>query len=1005
MAEVICLSSDDDFQVKKPKKKSTDLKKPEKHKDDKFKKRKASTELNTSTPKKRIQLTKVVKRQPSDDGVEVVEVVPQVPKEDISDEKTLSKSASMNWSFPSTSRAGSSSERKNNGPKLMIKEKRPVDRNDIGSEVFAQFLSLCLTKDRSPDMKKIVEKLKRRYEQTDPAYVQCPAFISLLNEKRDSLMKEGSVYTHICEIHSEMKCRKKGAVLPKEEEVAEESAVEEVRAESSPVDRRVKLLSKAMTKCEKRIKELREAEVDWDDDDNSNYMKLSKYEEKMTRMYAKMCELTGDDYDAGRRYLKPKNLKVTGIPDVDQAIISFMSKKLKDKRKRTQQGLSTANCVIFPDYCDIINCIKECNEQQKLRMKEEKIEEVAKKAFADLGNHLQKVRKDDLIDSFSLVLENTSDPARENPELLRKLEESKAAGRKKMDEIFEEFARRQDEGSRREDGNETKSDAEGDKDEEQDDEEDDCNDVDSASRAESDMSNSVEDCSTDPLEVTGNPLNGDGMTHDDSEEVSDSADTVLISPSRVAHRVHQIDQTPSNRMVKPHYVVADVEGTVTIPTEKLEAEGWRTENLSKIISKPGPKSSKVPNPGKPSIKNIQNVKVVIKAHEIVRISEFQDQTASGGEQSSVSENDLKSAKSVVESIKLFPDNGENGKESPDNEETAFGGGSKEKIERKVPSAVNSYIGNTIISKELELKNGGVPSQPNSKVSKTASITESTSTLQDSPPKQIAIEDNPPTKAASVENPEITSSTENIIAESKSPQLTVLEDVADQVDDTAVTENDSPLPDSTLQGADIKEADNTKDINKSEIETRPVLKLRAFAKPPEFWNNSPEKKLPTPKIKKTANPPKTIECVDLEDNTVGTNSSSSSAGASSLPRARVPGSVNMRSAVNRTVKDQSTVVRIIEHAKPSKTRVIDASRAKILPLDPARSSSIKKNNSLLIMKQSPARPIQNTTVGSSSVQQDPRYVRMNTAIHTMLTSPSCHKLVNPVSMLKIMKKRQ
>ncbi|XP_063984172.1 death domain-associated protein 6-like [Diachasmimorpha longicaudata] len=997
MADLICISSDDEVGVNKN---------VDKHKDDRIKKRKASTELVDSLPKKRIQLRTITKalsnRQTSNDVLEVEETITQVAMETTSTERIALK---YDGDLPSMSRTEDLGERLHNRPQLTIKEKRPVDKNDIGSEVFSQFLSLCLTKDRSADMKKIVEKLKRRYEQTDTAYVQCPAFINLLNEKRDCLMDKGSVYTHISEINSEMKCRKKGRVTPKEEKIVEESAVEEVNTNghgadngeggengegvengeaSNSVNRKIKLLEKAMAKCQERIQQLRDAEVDWDDDENSDFMKMCKYEEKMTKMYAKMCDLTGNDYNAGRCYFKPKKLQVTGIPEVDQAIISFMMKKLKDMKKKVKRGLSSANCVIFPDYCDILNCIKECNGQKNLGMHKKNMEKLAQKAFSDLGNHLQKVRKDDLLDSFALILENESDPAVENPVLLKKLEVNKIAGKKKMDEIFEEFVRRQEEGLIPEDANETGSDADEDKDEDEDDEE--------AEASGGDDSNGS-DCIDESIDspATKENQNGNPTRCNDSDNVSDSAETVVISPLRVPHRVHQLDDTSCEKVLQRHHVVADVEGTVTIPAEKLKAEGWRSESLIQRNPEPAPTTSQTSTYGKPSIKTIENVKVIIKTHKLVK--PFVDKTNSPATLQSQDEKSKEIRQSAqvntptttnpiteIKSSSRIPDSSERTEvhekfdDSENNVETGM-------------ACADHALENTETESESP--------QPNATVS-----TDFASEPRDTPSPQTV--NNSSSKVDSPLTSQVTSTTEDQIERRKSPELTILEDPDDHQEDVTSLARDSPVP-QTMHEGEVKMDDDTKDTNKFEAECSPVLKLRPFAKPPDFWESFSPKTSQSSQIQRQISLQNPIECIDLEDTTpLAENNSSSNAVASPSSKGQVVRNLSSRSGVSRSTA-QPKLFRII--TKDSTMGQWITSQTMRILKKPGANGPAPSNSSAVIAQKSTPRPSQTVALRQlRGTQLSTTYLQRSSTIGNLSRAPAPRTVINPLSRVKILKDR-
>ncbi|XP_033330443.2 daxx-like protein isoform X2 [Megalopta genalis] len=361
-------------------------------------------------------------------------------------------------------------------PKLVIKETRPFSH--MQQDIFPMFISLCLQKDRSDDMKVITNKLKRRYEQLDQVYANSEAFINFINEKRNHIMKnKNQLYTHIVDVNNEMKrmCSGKSSLLsnnknciPTTQKLHDDNfelpssdnlhtnnidnagvnennvANDEEESEKSTTQKKVKLILKTMKKCELYIKKLEETEVNFDDEDNSNYMQLEKYKHRMVDLYNKYCQYTGENIDAGRQYLRPKHLSTTGIQTVDHAITNFINSKVSKLRNLKKIG-TFVNAVIFPDYKDILDCVKRCNESNNLGLDVKQQQRIAKKAFIELGEYLQRSRRNDYWDTFSLFLENQEDdPATKDLELHQKLLQNKKEGEQRLTNVFNEFVKKQE---------------------------------------------------------------------------------------------------------------------------------------------------------------------------------------------------------------------------------------------------------------------------------------------------------------------------------------------------------------------------------------------------------------------------------------------------------------------------------------------------------------------------------------------------------------------------------
>lgn len=257
----------------------------------------------------------------------------------------------------------------------MVKKIHPVDIKNGSKDLFSMFLSQCLQKERSVDMNTIIEKLKRLYEQLDNSYAQSQEFAGLLSRKRECLLKDDCrVYIHMEEVREEMKLRKRGKVIIPYEPANADTDITENEDDIAPVEdedpeatqtkiRKIKLLEKTMQKCEKKIKMLEEAEVNFDEENDSSFLKLERYKARMVELYKKWCKYTGNHKDAGRSYLQPKHYKLTEIVCVDKAINSFINTSLDKRRDK-----------FFPDYVDILKLIHKYNIDKKLGMnaKEEK---------------------------------------------------------------------------------------------------------------------------------------------------------------------------------------------------------------------------------------------------------------------------------------------------------------------------------------------------------------------------------------------------------------------------------------------------------------------------------------------------------------------------------------------------------------------------------------------------------------------------------------------------------
>ncbi|XP_011864063.1 PREDICTED: glutamic acid-rich protein-like [Vollenhovia emeryi] len=410
--------------------------------------------------------------------------------------------------------------------RLVVKEKRTISY--ISHDVFPLFISLCLQKcpeNEKTNMCKIVDKLKRRYETLDPTYAGSETFTRLLNKNRQAIIDSNNktIFRHIQEVMQEMKTktRRKCQTLQnneiydaipstsyatnnlvnnkvkldnddnddddgdkkkmeenknENEDVTEDEGEDYVNEESpeKKIRKKIKHILKTMKQCDARIKELEEAEVDFDDENDSNYIKVDRFKLKMVQCYNKLCQLRKENPDAGRAYLRPKNFSVTRIGVVDQAISNLINCKIyqrnKSQMRRTEVSKLTED-VIFPDYRDIAECIEKCHARKNLNIDEDDRRTLAEDAFKDIGKHLQRARQNDYWDTFSLYLENKEDPAVKDKELARKLAENRIEGDKKLAAVFEKYVKKEMELKKQNNGALVDEEEEEDEDEEEEEEE------------------------------------------------------------------------------------------------------------------------------------------------------------------------------------------------------------------------------------------------------------------------------------------------------------------------------------------------------------------------------------------------------------------------------------------------------------------------------------------------------------------------------------------------------
>ncbi|XP_032519108.2 death domain-associated protein 6-like [Danaus plexippus] len=198
--------------------------------------------------------------------------------------------------------------------------------------------------------------------------------------------------------------------------------------QESPQAERIKKIEKEIARCKSVIAKLDELEVD-DDSVNSPYIRSEKLKAKIVSLYRELCELTGSSPVKKRQI----HLKVVeGHPD---GPVRCLEAFLND-------NIGSDGDPPFPDFSDVVQCVSEANEKDKLGWTRPEILREARVLFTQCGRALQKRRQNrewqDLLHKVKLERCDT-DPADSDPALLQRLEDNRRAAVKKESEILERY--------------------------------------------------------------------------------------------------------------------------------------------------------------------------------------------------------------------------------------------------------------------------------------------------------------------------------------------------------------------------------------------------------------------------------------------------------------------------------------------------------------------------------------------------------------------------------------
>lgn len=151
-------------------------------------------------------------------------------------------------------------------------------------------IKACRKAEPSEEMKAVIKKkLLKYYHSVHPEYVTSKTFLKTLKTTTEDIIREPHlVYSKLKIIIEELDARRKIKVAaPVAAPVASDSLdVKETGDEVKDVH--LKKLYKALVVLKRQILKLEEEEVDWDDDDNSSYLKKVRFEKRACDIYKKV---------------------------------------------------------------------------------------------------------------------------------------------------------------------------------------------------------------------------------------------------------------------------------------------------------------------------------------------------------------------------------------------------------------------------------------------------------------------------------------------------------------------------------------------------------------------------------------------------------------------------------------------------------------------------------------------------------------------------------------------
>ncbi|XP_026764156.2 daxx-like protein [Galleria mellonella] len=305
--------------------------------------------------------------------------------------------------------------------------------------VYQRFIDLCFELENSEDMKKIIDKkVKTYYKQVPKEYTESEEFIDMVSSKILA-MKAGpeKMYLYIKDIVDELNMQRKMAksqVSNNENKAPETASDNFLYGENSEFDskrqRQIRKLEKTLKKLHRAIQKLEEQEVDFDDDEDSVYLLTERYKERMVRVHAKFCQLTNTKMPSEPR------VQIDARPGQPPGPAKRLEKWIN---KKVPIGMP----LPFPDFHDVLRCVREANESDKLGWNEADIMEEARDLFTRCGKKLQRRRQENEWRLAASRISSDMDPAENNDELKLKLENNRQLATKKEAEVFNKYADKQ----------------------------------------------------------------------------------------------------------------------------------------------------------------------------------------------------------------------------------------------------------------------------------------------------------------------------------------------------------------------------------------------------------------------------------------------------------------------------------------------------------------------------------------------------------------------------------
>ncbi|KAG5894075.1 hypothetical protein JTB14_003932 [Gonioctena quinquepunctata] len=192
---------------------------------------------------------------------------------------------------------------------------------------------------------------------------------------------------------------------------------------------KLKKLGRTIKLLVSKIKQLEEAEINFDDEEDSTYLQLDRYTRRLNLVHQKYCVLLERNPYSGRLTYSKLDFSDSNYNEINRAI----SKKFKNNKK-------------FPSYFEMKNFIEKVAEENNLELSEPIIKAESVHCFTKLGELLQNRRRRELYDSHYTLIKDNEDPAKDDPSLNSILQKQYSEGQSKVEKLVQEYVKKQEYG-------------------------------------------------------------------------------------------------------------------------------------------------------------------------------------------------------------------------------------------------------------------------------------------------------------------------------------------------------------------------------------------------------------------------------------------------------------------------------------------------------------------------------------------------------------------------------